>query len=615
MSDVVYSVEVQFLQNGNFQAPARGISDLHDKTDKWSKSLFGAASNFAGAFNGAIDNVAGKLFSLGETAVVGVTGALATGMAAAVKMAFDFNEQMETTTISLAAIANSNGLVDTMGGGMRIAGEVIKDMRKDAAALPGEFKDLENIMTTITSAGAQAGVGMFPMEKMAAQIMTAAEVLKVPQQVAAREMAMMLEGNARHSMPFFQRLGIGMDTKHFNALAPKDRLEAVRTALNKLNPALDYFSNSWKGIKTTAIDAIRRGVGAIGGPLFQSVKEMVKAFNLRALTKTDDLRDFGFKVGQMLDNAFHHAVDSVKHWYPIVKDFAENMYEHLHSVWMRLQPLIHRVLGRVETFMKDPAAFDKIVHAAETMAALRAGGGVLEGGFSLASGAGGMLKGVEAIGGAGGMGAGLEAIGAAAGPAALAIAALAAGVYGAIDIITDSTAPFHDWAVDTMKDNAALFEDIGHQLVVFGHQVKPLAQILGADLIGALKVFLTVVDYAGTAVNYLVLAVRRIGDVFQDVATEIAKRFGFVAPMKDDPIEVARIATVAGHVIAMNATAEKEKERKVPTHVTNIHHVEIKVAPNPDPNRVAKRTADIIKDLARHPKVAQLTGVPELSRL
>lgn len=595
---MVYSVEVQFLQQGSFSAPAAGIANLHEKTEKWTKSLFSGAEGFAGKFNGALDSIGSAFLDVGAKAATGLATAFGVGAAAATKMAFSYNEQMENTTIALGAIANANETVGSLGGGMRLAGDVIKEMRKDAAKLPGEFKDLEGIMLSISSAGAQMGVGMWGMEKMAAKTMTAAEILKVPQNVAGREMAMMLEGNARHSMPMFTRLGMGMDTKSFNALAPKARFDKITESLDKLNPAVAMFQNSWMGIRTTAVDSIRQGIGAVGGPLFGSVKDLVKGLSSGIATNKNRLIDFGFALSMAIDNGFNRGVEAIKHWYPIVETFAETFYDRMSSVWHRLSPLMTSLFGKLERFMSDPTAFDKVIHAAEVFAGLRIGGAVAEKGFGLAGSA---AKGIMGI--AGGGEAGIAAVGAAAIPAAIAVAGLAVATYGVVDMLADGGNQFHGSAVNLAKSIDSHVTGMAGQWAELGSSLKVVADLLGLGLLTALNQVISTVESVGWALNGL-------------IGMLDARRWIGLAGLKDN----SQMSIDVVHELApmfmnqkLNAPAERELDRKIPQSVTHIHKVEIKVNSNQDPNRIAKRTADILQDLARHPKSAALSGVPNYS--
>lgn len=604
MADVVYSVEVQFLQSGALDSATSGIGKLQGQTKKWTDSLFSGVADFAGSFNSAIDSVAGKLAGLGVSAWAGATVAAATGLGVATKAAFDFNEQMENSAISLAAIANANGMADGIGNGMRMASETLKDMRKDAAELPGEFKDLVNIMTTIAPIAGQMGLGQAPTETLAKNTMAAAAVLSIPQNVAAREMAMLLEGNAKHSMPLFNRLGMGVTPKDFNALTPEKRLEKVTQALDKLSPAVKVFQNSWDGIKTTAIDNLRAGVGAIAGPLFGSVKGKLQEFNnwVKVGDNKDKLSQWGETLGIALDKAFNGSIEAIQHWYPIVSTFARHLHEQLSAAWARLAPAVQSIFGKIENFMMDPEAVTKIVDAAKTVAELRVGGAVLQGGSSLlgseAGGAAMAALGVEGTVATGG-----------------ALIALAIAVEGATSAYLDANSIFHGVATFLVNDIGSSLQSIFTDLKGIGSDLQPIAEMFGVVLLGALDIF------AG-ALEYAISGVKDLTGAFSDAASWIRKSLGILNHDPDTDENgmlkptYANLYPYSGIAIKEmdTGTAVREKERKIPQSVTHVHRVEINVNSNQDPNRIAKRTLDVLTDIARHPKVAAQTGAPVLSR-
>ena len=91
--------------------------------------------------------------------------------------------------------------------------------------------------------------------------------------------------------------------------------------------------------------------------------------------------------------------------------------------------------------------------------------------------------------------------------------------------------------------------------------------------------------------------------------------------MKWDPIKTPGYEGIEGGlgiaVKQFGSTLEERenaRNKKVPQHVTHIAKVEIKVQGDTDPNRIAKRTADVLTDLHRHPKVASMTGNPTFLR-
>lgn len=608
MADVTYSVEVQFLQSGSFSAPAAGIKDLHEKTDKWQKSLFSGAEGFASSFNSAFDTIGGKLLSLGETAVAAVGTGLAAGLGLAITQAFKFNEEMENTQLSLSAIANANGLVANMGGGMRIAADVMKQMRIDARELPGEFKDLENIMANIAGPSAQMGLGMYSQEELARKTMMAAAIAKVPQQVAAREMAMLLAGNARHNMPLFQKLPFEMDSKEFNKLKPEARLAKIREVLGKVasEENIGLAANTFTGLKTTIVDSLRQAVGAVGGPLFQTVKGYMHEFVNWTQKSKDSLQDWGVVLGDALNNAFIRGVETIQHWFPIVKAFGENVYEHLHSAFVRLEPFLHRMFAHLESFMKDPNAFGKIEKLAQALLAFRVGTGAAEHMLGLGTSA---LPAIGTLASGGAEGA--AAIAAAAGPLAAVLALVAVGFYGMFDILTRTTSELHNFAVIMAGELTTSAQGLMTELGKLWISIQPLVDLLGGAMLFALTTAVFSLEGFAKAINF---AIGAVGSFTDWVREKTGLKKDPVLNPEDDHPGVDRPAWANPSHIAMTALAEREKDRKVPTHVTNIGAVHINVNGNADPNRVAKKTTDIIQDLVNHPKIAQLSGNPNYAR-
>lgn len=327
--------------------------------------------------------------------------------------------------------------------------------------------------------------------------------------VAAREMAMMLEGNARHNMPFFNRLNLGMGTSEFNKLAPEKRLRLIQEALDKLSPAMKVFENSWNAIKTTTIDKIRGAIASTGGPLFENIKGRLKAFNDK-FDPTSKLYDpaalekaskFGEKLGIGIEKAFNHGVEAIQHWYPLVMTFAENIGNELHNAWNRFGPAAERLIDRVEAFMQDPAAFDKISGMVKELVVLRAASGAL----SLGASVGPSL--FKTFGGSVGAEA-MEAL-ATTGPlAAAGLAVFAVAAYGIADVVMNASNVWHD----TAMNNIAVIEyAVGRtmgELEKLGSALKPVADFLGMTVLAYL-------EYAATNLMKLAVVAEKAAEAFR----------------------------------------------------------------------------------------------------
>ncbi len=600
MSDIKYSIEVAFLQSGGFNAPAAGLDTLHAKVNSIHGSMLGMAGSFANSFNGAIDSIGSSIIGLGATAAAAIGTTIATGLTLAGHAAFKFNEELENATISIGAIAKANDLVPTMADGLRLSAEMMKDMRKDAARLPGEFADLTNIMSTVTSAGAQSGMGLPAIEKMSAKVMAVAATLRVPMDVAAREMAMMLEGNARHQMPFFNRLGVG-SPKDFNKLTTKERRDKALEALDKFSPAIDQWTHSWMGIRTTAVDSIRQMAGAMGGVMFSKAKSFGERFN-KWITEGDGI-NWAEGIGVKIGEAFDKGVAGILHWYPIIKTFTMTMYDGISGVIHRLEPVFKRLFGGLEKFLQDPKAFDKIASALGTVAALRVGSGVLGSGLSSAASM------VPAVGG-------FAAMGTAALLAAPAIIGLAMAAEGIAVMVTDTLNPLLDFATSQMRHIGENAEELGKSLEFLRKGAQPGMDQLGAELLLAVRGSVAALDLfvTGVAAAYELMRdyTQRFVGMFMHgglngSAAQDAESAALLHEERSNRLHVRGMAW-------LDAKAEPNREPKIENHSTHFHGpITIQIQGDADPNRVARRTVDMLEDFARHPKTAQRMGSSSMS--
>lgn len=632
MSDVKYTVEVDFKQSGSIDA-GLGISNATQKLSGLA-SKFNAVSSAAGQFNGMLDSIGGAIAGISMSAATGIGTALAGGFAMAVREAFKFNEQMENTQISIANMASANGIAGSFQGAFRLAGDTMVQMRKDARELPGEFKDLASIMGSMTPAAANAGIGMPGIEKMAAKVMVVASMVDgLSMKTAGNEMGALLSGDARHNMPMVRALGI-TDTKAFNKLDQKQRTAVLNEHLDKSNTpeALERIKGSWEVIKSTAIDSVRQSTAAIGGPMFVAVKDIVAKFNELGKGENGDRNRerwtmFAWKLGDDLKKVFDYGVTGVEHWYGPISTFLGTMERGFARTFGGAEGTIARMKARLDLFMNDPAAFSKLEHIVKEMVGLRLAGGAVEKGAGLVGSALGAAPGLKA------MGidlAAIEGLGLAAAGVGVALGVLALSVKGVFDILTDGGNKWHSWAetnLDVMKD---AFGKLGESAKGLGDSLKPVSDALGADLLFSIsKVSIALMFLVGA----IDIASKGLGDKLsfgnpldkvkqkldeRDPANAAEAKFNAELKADLDKSKNDYLMTNMRNVgVAnpwQNAGAEREMDaHKPPVHNTTIHKVEIKVNSNQDPSRIAKRTADLLLDLSRHPQVAR-GGPPQFSK-
>jgi len=217
VADVTYKVEVELSTKGNLASKLGGFASKAESLDGLFAKVGGAASKIGDAFEGAVEkaaSLAGTMAKLGGAAAI---GALAYGVVG-------INNELEKTEISLAAIFNANGITNFTGG-MALAADQMAKMRRDAAALPGETRDLVGIFRMVSVPGFQAGGTVDELRKLSGSAMAAGSVMGLPMEQVARETAMLLQGRAGGHNVLGMDLGI---TAHgFNEKSAAERLKIV----------------------------------------------------------------------------------------------------------------------------------------------------------------------------------------------------------------------------------------------------------------------------------------------------------------------------------------------------------------------------------------------------
>lgn len=638
MADVTYSVEVQYLTKGNLVSvehvrnAKRQAEQLQKEAARFGDSMKSSIQSFTSGFNSAFDSLASRAASTFAGIATAASAAFAGAFALGFREMMRFNEETENSIISMAAISNATGESSNMAQGLRIASSTVQQMRKDAALLPGSFTELQKTITMIMPALGHAGVGTIGAEGIGAKVMAAAKIEGIAPDVAAREFAALVEGRATTRMPLFSKMlpllaeyGI-TDTKSFNALDMKKRLELANAGVTKVTgnmndpySAIGVFSRSWNAIKETAVDNIRMALGSVGGDLFERIKDKVSSFNdiksgKRGLAVIDKFVNVGEHISSDLVKGFDKAFEWGEKiwksdWIPMVRSFGQELAWGIKGAMHHISPMLDFLRSHARKFMMDPLAYEKLAHAAKTMLALRVGSGML-------GSASGMLP--TLVTAFGGGSAGVGALAGAAVPALGVIAALALAADGAVHAITDANSAFHNIARSLSIDIMRQLGDTGKNLEEIWHNIEPLRDALGVGLLFAVKV---VTGWLESLTEIVKLGTGAFRSLFDYIRQNLPG--GKDPHLNDEEDDTAAMLEEArrtrpplfmNKVFEANALAEREGKNKVPNHTTHIHRVEIKVNSNQDPNRIAKRTLDILSDLARHPRSYHNSGNPSLTR-
>lgn len=423
---VEYLVDIRLETSGEL-VNGRALSSL-DQVHAKAQSIGGAFRDFGSdagsAFTGIVEGAGRFLETSAKIAGAAGLGAAAYGV-------IGLNKHLEETQYSIAAILEVAGQKATFADALAPAGDIMSRMRKDAAALPGEFEDLIGIFRSISTSGFNAGLSEDRLEKMSAQAMAAGAVMGLRSDMVGRELAQALEGRVGAHNIFATRLGITAGSG-FKGMAPEKRAEALEKALGKYQGAVAAFGNTFEAQWTSGIDNAKKFLGDTTMPLFGAIKNELKNFNEWFADNQGTVSEWSHKLGNFLVDAFYAGKSAFLEWGPALLDFAGNAYDKLVSIWVDIKPYVESLGDTFKEALKDPGTLDKIITALELYGAIKMGGG-LAGAFGGIAKAGfgnvGAVLGSGAAGvaGEGGM-AGVAMGAASAGVALLALAEAAAVV-------------------------------------------------------------------------------------------------------------------------------------------------------------------------------------------
>lgn len=461
MSDTIYRVlTVYETDTGPAESGADRIAAKHDAI---TGALSRTASSLTGMFDRAATAAAGIVVALGSALAI-------TGIAALVHGVTTLNAQAEEARTSIAGMFQAGGAVAAGAGGfnsaLRMSDDIIQRMRVHANALPGEFRDLQNVFEGGLIPGLESGRTAAQIEGLSASFMAVSQTFRVESQAAGREFNMLLEGRAGSHVVMWSRLSgiIGKTAQDWNAMSRAQRFDALERALRGFGPMVDAYGHSWAAVSSTARDHVTQMLRIATTPLFDRVKADLALVNGWFERNQGRLETMAHTIGVRLADAFDVVVTRVSHLVEMVQHFS------LHDVIAQVESVGQRMGGG--------------------MLAARAGLGLLS--------SPGALTGVGSMVGGGAM-AGAGVLGAIALPLVVAIA------DGAVDVR------------HVARDLEHAVGPLGHSLSDLGNSMRPLLDLIGVGMVTALTA-------AVQAISDLVSPVARLGTGLLDIVNWISRQ-------------------------------------------------------------------------------------------
>lgn len=420
------------------------------------------------AFSGMVS----KIMAIGA-AYVGVS-AMSRGIMGAAKSAITFNAELETTKIGLASVI---GAVQNIPfeQALKPAQKVFDQLKDDAITSTATTKEMFDIFQAIVGPISAAGYGFADVREITNSTVAAASALNVDFAQAQRDIGMMARGTAGMDVKLFSMLrstgAIKEDAEQWNKkLTAGQRIEKLKTALAKFNPAAQAYGKSWKGITSSFTDITQQFLGLAGGPAFETIKKFLDGINQKMLqnrdTLTQSIQRWGETLGRTLEKVFGKLSAAM--------EYATNNW------------------GKITSAFKTAAEVMK--KAAIIMAASK-----------IAS-----VVNVPALmaGGVGGAGAALAAL-----------APILLLVAGTVAVVIDNWSAFVSIIKDLTYPLQSLFGDLQRLAIaiwgMIGPSIKFLASLFGLAVWGA---FLAVVQGLSLIVSVVTTAIENLNRAFATAA-------------------------------------------------------------------------------------------------
>lgn len=268
-----------------------------------------------GALSGVLDTAkAGMkaLFTIG--AVAGAAG-LTAGVMALTYGVTDLNAQAEATAVGIAGmvqaaeVTNSSGGIASWDESLAFAEQTMVQIRRDAAALPGEADDFVEVFRAGLPAALEAGMRASDVSEFTNRFAAVGISFRVDAPQIGRDLNLMLQGRAGAHVNMWNRLKstIGKTAQQFNALTAAQRQASINTALQKYQGMIDAYGNTWEAIHSTTVSYFKDVIRYGSRPMFDALKGSLRDLNTGWAAHERQIQEVANGVGHRLADAYGRA--------------------------------------------------------------------------------------------------------------------------------------------------------------------------------------------------------------------------------------------------------------------------------------------------------------------
>lgn len=291
------------------------VRTVYETDTSGARGGLGSLSAAASVTGGVLSRLRGLAAGAFTGAMVGGIAAAGVGVAALTYGVTRLNAEVDSLRVGIAGMVNAAGVENAAGGlatwgeSMSFAEQAMVQIRRDAAALPGEAEDFIEVFRAGLAPALNAGMRAADVAQFTNRFAAVGIAFRVDAPQIGRDLNLLLQGRAGAHVNMWNRLQslIGKTAREFNALSAAARQSALDQAIRRYQPMIDAYADTWEAVTSTSVSYFKELLRFTSAPLFDSLKKELRTLNNWWGYNEASMQKLARGVGIVLVHAFEDA--------------------------------------------------------------------------------------------------------------------------------------------------------------------------------------------------------------------------------------------------------------------------------------------------------------------
>lgn len=301
------------------------VRTVYETETKGSEKGLGNMGRLAGMAGGLLDGLKSTAATVFQGAMVGGIAAAGIGLAGLSYGIRHLNADVDSLSVGIAGMVSAAQVDGTEGpagwaSAMNYAESTLQQIRRDAAALPGEAEDFIEVFRAGLAPALNSGLEATDVSAFTNRFAAVGIAFRVDAPQIGRDLNLMLQGRAGAHVNMWNRLQsvIGKTAQQFNALSAAQRRMEIERAMQRYQPMIDAYSNTWEAISSTTVSYGKDLLRLATSPAFQLIKKELSSINHWWQEHEKYIHQVANGVGLSLVNAYKRAHGEAHRLYDVM---------------------------------------------------------------------------------------------------------------------------------------------------------------------------------------------------------------------------------------------------------------------------------------------------------